>query len=368
MAVFQGLADIEMCLPHNMQQIEEDRGRLMQKYELVRRELDRQAGEDLIVGDDPGIQEVLELIRQVGPTPTTVLIRGETGTGKELTATRHPPPEPAQRQAAGDGQLHDHHRFASGKRTVRPQERVLYRGNRRQKRGFSRRPTAARFFWTRSATSPPNCRRNCCVCWIWARCGRWAALDAKKVDVRLIAATNKNLEHGVREGWFREDLYYRLNVFTILLPPLRDRADSIPALAQHFLEKARKKLNKNIVGIEERAVKAMQHYPWPGNIREMQNIIERSFCPGTRMASSGWKTFPPSSPIPMNAAPMVTSTAAGHHSRLNGNCMSAGPKRTLSDAILKKREGTWPRRPVWPIFPAALSTDCSKNMASRLSR
>jgi transcriptional regulator with PAS, ATPase and Fis domain len=98
----------------------------------------------------------------------------------------------------------------------------------------------------------------------------------QKVDVRLIAATNKDLELGIREGWFREDLYYRLNVFTVLLPPLRERTGSIPALAQHFLEKARKKLNKNIAGIEERAVKAMQHYPWPGNIREMQNIIERS--------------------------------------------------------------------------------------------
>src|SRR6185369_7530520 len=81
---------------------------------------------------------------------------------------------------------------------------------------------------------------------------------------------------GVAEGWFREDLYYRLNVFNILLPPLRSRVDSIPALAKHFLEKARKKLNKNIIGIEERAIHAMQHYPWPGNIREMQNIIERS--------------------------------------------------------------------------------------------
>ncbi len=94
--------------------------------------------------------------------------------------------------------------------------------------------------------------------------------------MRLIAATNKDLELGVREGWFREDLYYRLNVFCIELPPLRDRAESIPELAQHFLDKARKKLNKTIAGIEDRAVKAMQHYPWPGNIREMQNVIERS--------------------------------------------------------------------------------------------
>jgi transcriptional regulator with GAF, ATPase, and Fis domain len=99
---------------------------------------------------------------------------------------------------------------------------------------------------------------------------------AKKVDVRLIAATNKDLEMGVRDGWFREDLYYRLNVFCIELPPLRNRSESVPELASHFLEKSRKKLNKTIVGIEERAVKAMQLYPWPGNIREMQNVIERS--------------------------------------------------------------------------------------------
>ncbi len=99
---------------------------------------------------------------------------------------------------------------------------------------------------------------------------------AKKVDVRLIAATNKNLEDGIKQGWFREDLYYRLNVFTITTPPLRSRVESIPLLAQHFLEKAGAKLNKKIVSIEMRAIKAMSHYPWSGNIREMQNVIERA--------------------------------------------------------------------------------------------
>ena len=98
----------------------------------------------------------------------------------------------------------------------------------------------------------------------------------KKVNIRLIAATNKDLEQGVRDGWFREDLYYRLNVFSIDLPPLRERPESIPILSRHFLEKARKKLNKPLTGIEERAVTVMRHYHWPGNIREMQNIIERA--------------------------------------------------------------------------------------------
>ena len=101
-------------------------------------------------------------------------------------------------------------------------------------------------------------------------------LPAKVVDIRLIAATNRNLEQGVKEGWFREDLYYRLNVFTITMPPLRSRVESIPLLAHHFLEKASAKLKKKIVGIEERAIKAMVQHPWSGNIREMQNIIERA--------------------------------------------------------------------------------------------
>ena len=94
---------------------------------------------------------------------------------------------------------------------------------------------------------------------------------ARRVEVRLIAATNKNLERGIQEGWFREDLYYRLNVFTITMPPLRSRAASIPLLAHHFLGKASAKLNKKLVGIEDRAIKAMTSYSWSGNVRELQN-------------------------------------------------------------------------------------------------
>ena len=94
--------------------------------------------------------------------------------------------------------------------------------------------------------------------------------------MRLIAATNKNLEAGVKEGWFREDLFYRLNVFTITMPPLRSRLESLPELVHHFLERASKRVNKSLVGIEERATLAMRQYPWPGNIRELQNIIERA--------------------------------------------------------------------------------------------
>lgn len=274
-AVYQGLADIEMCLPHNIQQIEEDRGRLMQKYELMRRELDRQAGDDLIVGNDSGIQEVLRLISQVGPTPTTVLIRGETGTGKELTARaihrlshRNDKPLVTVNCTTITDSLLESELFGHKKGS--------FTGAIADKKGLFEAADGGTIFLDEIGDITPKLQAELLRLLDLGEVRPVGGTAPKKVDVRLIAATNKDLELGVREGWFREDLYYRLNVFTILLPPLRNRIDSIPALAQHFLEKARKKLNKSIAGIEERAIKAMQHYPWPGNIREMQNIIERS--------------------------------------------------------------------------------------------
>ncbi|MFA7405000.1 MAG: sigma 54-interacting transcriptional regulator [Pelobacteraceae bacterium] len=274
-AVFQGLADIKMCLPHNMQMIEEERGHLMQKYELVQRELDRQAGEDLIVGSDLGIREVMELIRQVAPTPTTVLIRGETGTGKELTARaihrqsqRNDKPLMTVNCTTLTDSLLESELFGHKKGS--------FTGAIADKKGLFEAANGGTIFLDEIGDITPKLQAELLRILDLGEVRPVGGVAAKKVDVRLIAATNKDLEQGVREGWFREDLYYRLNVFCIELPPLRERAESVPELARHFLDKARKKLNKTIAGIEDRAVKAMQHYPWPGNIREMQNVIERS--------------------------------------------------------------------------------------------
>ena len=274
-AVFQGLADIEMCLPHNMQLIEEERGHLMQKYELVQRELDRQSGDDLIVGSDPGIREVMELIHKVAPTPITVLIRGETGTGKELTARaihrqsqRNDKPLMTVNCTTLTDSLLESELFGHKKGS--------FTGAIADKKGLFEAANGGTIFLDEIGDITPKLQAELLRILDLGEVRPVGGVTAKKVDVRLIAATNKDLEQGVREGWFREDLYYRLNVFFIELPPLRDRAESVPELAQHFLDKARKKLNKTIAGIEDRAVKAMQHYPWPGNIREMQNVIERS--------------------------------------------------------------------------------------------
>jgi len=103
-----------------------------------------------------------------------------------------------------------------------------------------------------------------------------------KVDVRIIATTNRNLEEEIRKGRFRQDLYYRLNVFPITVPPLRQRAEDIPLLVQAFIGRYSRKLGKQITSIQKETLKALQDYPWPGNVRELENIIERAviLCPG----------------------------------------------------------------------------------------
>lgn len=274
-AVFQGLADTDMCLPNNLRQLEEDRGRLMQKYELARRELDREYGDEFIVGTDRKTLEALDLIKQVGPTPTTVLIRGESGTGKELTARaihryskRNDKPLVTVNCTTLTDSLLESELFGHKK--------GAFTGAIADKKGLFEAADGGTIFLDEIGDITPKLQAELLRVLDQGEVRPVGGTVSKKVDVRLIAATNKKLEEGVKEGWFREDLYYRLNVFSITMPPLRSRIESIPLLAHHFLEKARNKLNKNIVGIEERAIRAMLQYSWPGNIREMQNVIERA--------------------------------------------------------------------------------------------
>ncbi|MCM2359351.1 MAG: sigma 54-interacting transcriptional regulator [Geobacteraceae bacterium] len=274
-AVYQGLANMEMCLPYNLQQLEEDRGRLIQKYELAQRELDRAYGDEFIVGADRKTLEVLDLIKQVGPTPTTVLIRGESGTGKELTARaihryskRNDKPLVTVNCTTLTDSLLESELFGHKK--------GAFTGAIVEKKGLFEAADGGTIFLDEIGDITPKLQAELLRVLDTGEVRPVGGTHAKVVDVRLIAATNKNLEAGVKEGWFREDLYYRLNVFTITMPPLRSRVESIPLLAHHFLEKASAKLNKKIVGIEERALRAMVRYPWSGNIREMQNIIERA--------------------------------------------------------------------------------------------
>ncbi len=246
-AVYQGLADLEMCLPHTLQQLVEDRGRLIEKYELARRELDREYGDEFIVGDDAGTIEVLDLIKQVGPTPTTVLIRGESGTGKELTARaihryskRNDKPLVTVNCTTITDSLLESELFGHKK--------GAFTGAIIDKKGLFEAADGGTIFLDEIGDITPKLQAELLRVLDSGEVRPVGGTISRKVDVRLIAATNKELEAGVRDGWFREDLYYRLNVFAITMPPLRSRIESIPLLAHHFLEKARNKLNKSIVG------------------------------------------------------------------------------------------------------------------------
>jgi transcriptional regulator with PAS, ATPase and Fis domain len=273
--VHQGLANLDMCLPYNLQQLEEDRGKLIQKYELARRELEREYSDEFIVGTDRKTLEVLDLIKQVGPTPTTVLIRGESGTGKELTARaihrcsrRNDKPLVTVNCTTLTDSLLESELFGHKK--------GAFTGAVADKKGLFEAADGGTIFLDEIGDITPKLQAELLRVLDTGEVRHVGGTHAGKVDIRLIAATNKNLEQGVQEGWFRDDLYYRLNVFTITMPPLRNRKESMPLLAHHFLEKASAKLNKRIVGIEERAIHAMVSYPWAGNIRELQNVLERA--------------------------------------------------------------------------------------------
>lgn len=274
-AVFQGLAECEMCLPYSLKRLEEDHHTLSQKFELAQRALAQEVGSSAIVGSDARTADVLNLIRQVGPTPTTVLIRGESGTGKELTARA----------------IHEHsHRADKPLVTVNcttitdslleselfGHKKGSFTGAVTDKKGLFEAANGGTIFLDEIGDITPKLQAELLRVLDSGEIRPVGGNSSVKVDVRLIAATNKDLETGIREGWFREDLFYRLNVFTISMPPLRSRLESLPALVETFRARASQRLNKPIMGVDERALRAMMRYPWPGNIRELQNVIERA--------------------------------------------------------------------------------------------
>ena len=274
-AVYQGLAEANMCLPYSLLRLEEDHCKLTQKYELAQHALAQQFGDTHIIGKDPRTSEVIQLIHQVGPTPTTVLIRGESGTGKELTA----------RAIHAQSQRSDKPLVTVNCTTLTDSlleselfghKKGAFTGAIAHKRGLFEAANGGTIFLDEIGDITPKLQAELLRVLDSGEIRAVGDNQPLKVDVRLIAATNRNLEQGVAEGWFREDLFYRLNVFTITMPPLRNRLESLEDLIQSFIARASTRVNKTLIGIDDRAVNAMRQYQWPGNIRELQNLIERA--------------------------------------------------------------------------------------------
>jgi formate hydrogenlyase transcriptional activator len=228
-----------------------------------------------IIGSSPALESVLEQIQRVGPTDSTVLVQGETGTGKELIARAvHQLSSRCGRAfvkvncAAIPLDLLESELFGH--------ERGAFTGAIAQKVGRFELADRGTLFLDEVGDIPAALQPKLLRVLQEQEFERLGGTLTHRVDVRLVAATNRDLVDMVKRGVFRIDLYYRLNVFPIGVPPLRQRREDIPALATHFVERVSQKMAKRIDHISADTMAALQAYDWPGNIRELQNLIERA--------------------------------------------------------------------------------------------
>jgi transcriptional regulator with GAF, ATPase, and Fis domain len=221
------------------------------------------------------IQQVLAQIRQVAPTPATVLLLGETGTGKEVMARAIHDLSPRRQRrmigvscAAIPSALIESELFG--------REKGAYTDAHSQQIGRFEAAHQSTLFLDEIGDLPMAIQVKLLRVLQERVIERLGSPQPVKVDVRIIAATNRNLEDAVRDKTFREDLYYRLNVFPVVVPPLRERVEDIPPLVWTFIEEFAQSFGKTIESISEESLLELQRYPWPGNVRELRNVIERA--------------------------------------------------------------------------------------------
>ena len=255
---------------------------LEDRYSLVVRELQAQSEADFIMGQNAKMREIAELIARVAPTPTTVLVRGESGTGKELAA----------RAIHKYSPLRDKPLLTVNCTALAPtlMESELF-GHRRgsftgavaDKIGLFEKADGGTIFLDEIGDMPLEMQGKLLRVLQAGEIKPVGDVVTRRVRVRVIAATNRDLEQAMQRGEFREDLFYRFNTFTITLPPLRERVEDLPVLAYHFLRKAEAKVNKKVERISNDALDLLKRYAWPGNLRELENTMERAVV----LAASG---------------------------------------------------------------------------------
>jgi two-component system response regulator PilR (NtrC family) len=249
--------------------------RLTSENRALREQLRLRFAFDNILGKSKPMQQVYDLIQLAAPAKSNILILGESGTGKELVAKA----------------IHHHSRRAEGpfvtvnsgsmpadllESNLFGHIRGAFTGAVASKRGLFELADGGSVFFDEIGNIPIDTQAKLLRVIQEREFMRLGGLDTIKVDVRIIAATNADLEQAVQQGQFREDLFYRLNVITVNLPPLRRRSEDIPLLAQHFLSHYAAENEKALRDIAPRAMELLIDYPWPGNVRELENAIERA--------------------------------------------------------------------------------------------
>jgi formate hydrogenlyase transcriptional activator len=264
-----------------LSEIETLKDRLEAENIYLRREITMKHQFAEILGQSDGLKYVLYRVEQVAPLNTTVLILGETGTGKELVATaihqlspRKDRPLITVNCAALPGNLMESELFG--------REKGAFTGAETRQIGRFEVAHGSTLCLDEIGELPLELQAKLLRVIQHNEFERLGSSRTIKVDVRIVATTNRNLEEAVKQGRFRQDLYYRLNVFPITVPPLRQRKEDIPLLVQVFVPRYARKMGKQITTIRKETMKALQHYSWPGNIRELESILERAviLCPG----------------------------------------------------------------------------------------
>ena len=257
-----------------------EKTRLVSENTYLRQELESKYTFENIIGKSPAMQEIFSLIGRVARTSSTVLLQGESGTGKELIA-----------RAIHFSSPRHKHRFLSINCGAMPEnlleselfghERGAFTGAVKEKRGLFQEAHLGTLFLDEIGEMTPGMQVKLLRALQNKTIRRVGGTSETAVDVRIIAATNRNLHELIEAGSFREDLYYRINVIPVHLPPLRDRREDIPLLADHFLQKFSDEMGVSPRQLTPDAMRALETYRWPGNVRELENLVERTLALST---------------------------------------------------------------------------------------
>ncbi len=252
-----------------------EKQKLLRENQQLKKTLRTQAGFQNIIGKSEKMRQLFELVSQVGPRRSTVMITGESGTGKELIAkavhncsSRADGPFLPVNSGTIPFDLLESELFGH--------MRGAFTGASSSKKGLFEAAQGGTIFLDEIGTLPLETQAKLLRVIQEREFRRVGGIESVKVDVRIIAATNVELRKALRTGAFREDLYYRLNVITLVLPPLRERKDDIPLLVDHFIHHFCEENNGPLCSLDQGALRILMEYDWPGNVRELENVIERS--------------------------------------------------------------------------------------------
>ncbi|MBU0513694.1 MAG: sigma-54 dependent transcriptional regulator [Proteobacteria bacterium] len=252
-----------------------ERTRILEENRRLRREIEERFDFSHIVGAAPAMKSIFDTIRKVADTRSTVLIQGESGTGKELVAKaihynspRKHKPLVTVNCAAVPTHLIESEFFGY--------VRGAFTGADRTKKGLFEEAEGSTIFLDEISDLPPELQAKLLRVLQEGEIRRLGDTASRTVDVRVLAATNRDLEAAVEQGKFREDLYYRLNVIPLNIPPLRERPEDVPLLARHFLVKMAERHGRQVKRLSPEAERVLINQPWPGNVRQLENVIEQA--------------------------------------------------------------------------------------------